>query len=260
MSWVLLRGLTREARHWGALPGQLHKAGLGPATLLDLPGNGACWQQRSPTTVRAMMTAARASLAALGLMPPYSLLAMSLGGMVAVDWAQQHPADIERLVLVNTSMRPFNPLTQRLRPACWTQLLRVAAHWKNAAGVERRIHQLTCANTDALDTDLALWQQIRQSAPVGSANALRQLLAAARFQAAPSAPACPVLLLSSAADQLVDPACSAMLAAAWGARHDRHRWAGHDLCHDDPDWTCQTVAHWLAQGMSAPAYAGPPPA
>ena len=254
MTWVLLRGLTREARHWGRLPDQLLKAGLGPVTLLDLPGNGACWQQPSPTTVRAMMTAARASLAALGLMPPYSLLAMSLGGMVAVDWAQQHPADIERLVLVNTSMRPLNSLAQRLRPASWPQLLRIAAQWKNAAGVERRIHQLTCANTDALDTDLAVWQQIRRSAPVSSANALRQLLAAARFQGAAVAPACPVLLLSSAPDQLVDPVCSATLAAAWGARLDRHRWAGHDLCHDDPDWTCQTVAAWLAQGTSATSY------
>ncbi|MDP3606789.1 MAG: alpha/beta fold hydrolase, partial [Polaromonas sp.] len=126
MNWVLLRGLTREARHWAGLPEQLAAAGEAVLTL-DLPGNGAFNGQRSPATVRAMVQFARAQLRLQGVAPPYRLLAMSLGGMVATDWAQQFPDEVAALVLVNTSMRPFSPATDRLRPGNWPALLRLAA-------------------------------------------------------------------------------------------------------------------------------------
>ncbi|MBA4328406.1 MAG: alpha/beta hydrolase [Polaromonas sp.] len=241
MSWVLLRGLTREARHWGDLPQQLAAAGDAVLTL-DLPGNGAFSGLRSPATVRAMTLFARKQLRRQGLPPPWRLLAMSLGGMVAADWAQQFPHEVAALVLVNTSMRPFSPATDRLRPGNWPALLRLAALWRDAADAEAIIHRLTCRRTDTRQQDIAAWQQIRRSAPVAAGNAWRQLWAAARFSAAPAAPACPVLLLSSAGDGLVHPRCSAALARAWQAPHHIHPWAGHDLPHDDSGWVCQTIA------------------
>jgi len=243
MNWVLLRGLTREARHWGELPQQLAAAG-DAAVMLDLPGNGAFCGQRSPATVRAMVLAARAQLRLQGVAPPWRLLAMSLGGMVATDWAQQFPHEVAALVLVNTSMRPFSGATDRLRPGNWPSLLRLAAFWRDAAGTEEIIHRLTCQRTDTRQQDLAAWQQIRRSAPVTAGNAGRQLWAAARFCAAPEAPACPVLLLSSARDALVHPRCSAALARAWQLEHRVHPWAGHDLPHDDPGWVCRSIAGW----------------
>jgi alpha-beta hydrolase superfamily lysophospholipase len=243
MSWVLLRGLTREARHWGGLPQQLAAAGDTVLTL-DLPGNGVFCGQRSPSSVRAMTLAARAQLRLQGEAPPYRLLAMSLGGMVATDWAQQFPHEVAALVLVNTSMRPFSPATDRLRPGNWAALLRLATVWRDAAGAETIIHQLTCRRTGTREQDLAAWVQIRRSAPVTAGNAWRQLWAAARFSAAPAAPSCPVLLLSSANDGLVHPRCSAALALAWRADHLVHPWAGHDLPHDDAAWVCQSIAGW----------------
>lgn len=243
MNQVLLRGLTREARHWGGLPGQLAADGDTVLTL-DLPGNGAFCSQRSPATVRAMVLAARAQLRQQGVAPPYRLLAMSLGGMVATDWAQQFPGEVASLVLINTSMRPISPATDRLRPRNWPALLRLAASWDDAGGAETIIHGLTCRRSDTLEQDLAAWQQIRRSAPVSAGNAWRQLWAAARFSAAATAPACPVLLLSSAGDSLVHPRCSAALALAWQADHHIHPWAGHDLPHDDPGWVFQRVANW----------------
>lgn len=243
MSWVLLRGLTREARHWGGLPQQLAAAG-DSVRALDLPGNGAFRELRSPATVRAMTLFARAQLRRQGVQPPWRLLAMSLGGMVAADWAQQFPDEVAALVLVNTSMRPFSPVTDRLRPGNWQSLLRLAACWDDVAAAETIIHGLSCRRTDMRDHDLAAWQQIRRQAPVSAGNAWRQLWAAARFSAAPGAPACPVLLLSSARDSLVHPRCSAALALAWQAEHQIHPWAGHDLPHDDAGWLCQSIASW----------------
>lgn len=256
MTWVLLRGLTREARHWGAFPQQLAEATQVPSAdqvlALDLPGNGAFCRETSPRSMRGMVDFARQQLLARGLQPPYSLLAMSLGAMVAADWARQYPLEACRLVLINTSMRPFSSVTERLRPGKglhnWRCLARLAAHWQSTAyadDVERAIHQLTCNQIISRDEDLAAWVRIRKDAPVSAANAGRQLWAAAGFSSA-AAPRCPVLVLSSAGDQLVDPRCSARLARAWQAGHHEHPWAGHDLPHDDAAWVCQRIVGWLA--------------
>jgi hypothetical protein len=80
---------------------------------------------------------------------------------------------------------------------------------------------------------------------VSAASALRQLWAAARFRAPHAPPRCLTLLLSSAADGLVDPVCSARIATRWGSAHAEHSWAGHDLPHDDPAWTCGRIGEWL---------------
>lgn len=186
MSWVLMRGLTREARHWGSFHGQFSSAlGTEAPVLLDLPGNGVFHKQRSAASVRAMVEFARARLRDQGLQPPWRLLAMSLGGMVATDWAQRYPQEVARLVLINTSMRPFSRMTDRLRPGpglqTWRGLAQLAWHWRRIDEAERLIHELTCQHTGNRQDDVAAWHRIRQSAPVSAANALRQLWAAARF-------------------------------------------------------------------------------
>ena len=191
-----------------------------------------------------MVTFARQQLLAQGIKPPYALLAMSLGGMVATSWAQRYPDEVSRLVLINTSMRPFSGITQRLRPANWLALLALAARWGDADYAERSIHQITCNQATQRDADLMAWQHIRRSAPVSGANALRQLIAAARFACAPQTPRCPALVLSSSADRLINPLCSTQLAAAWQVGHHTHPWAGHDLPHDDGLWVSERVADW----------------
>ncbi|MFL9865528.1 alpha/beta hydrolase [Paraburkholderia fungorum] len=247
-TWILLRGLTRETRHWGHLPGLLRKAaGADRLLLLDLPGNGEFTHLRAPADVEEMVSFVRIAALQTGATGPYRVLAMSLGGMVATDWAQRHPGEIERLVLINTSMRPFSRVHERLRPSAWPGLLGVAAHWRDASRAESGIHRLTCNNVDTLGADLEVWSEIRASAPVSRGNALRQLWAAARFNAAATKPRCPLLILASRADRLVNPVCSAKLAAAWGATLCEHPWAGHDLPHDDPAWTSEQVQAWLKQ-------------
>jgi len=253
MSWVLLRGLTREARHWGDFPERLARALPGSASAatrvlaLDLPGNGVYCREASPATVGAMADFARAQLLARGLVPPYSLVAMSLGAMVAAEWAQRYPQEIERLVPINTSMRPLGRASERLRPGNWLALALVAARWGDADHAERVIHRITCNRAATLEQDIAAWTRIRQDAPVSIANAWRQLKAAAAFSMA-APPACPALVLSSAADHLVHPRCSARLAQAWQVAHHEHPWAGHDLPHDDADWVCRRIAGWVDGG------------
>ncbi|GAB2894423.1 alpha/beta hydrolase [Paraburkholderia jirisanensis] len=244
-TWILLRGLTREMRHWGALPTLLQRA-FGSARILpiDLPGNGEFAPLRSYANVPEMVDFVRKVALESGVTGPCRVLAMSLGGMVATDWAQRHPQEIERLVLINTSLRPFSRMHERLRPRAWPTLLHVARKWSDAPAAEAAIHALTCNARQAQAADVAAWAEIRRSAPVGRANALRQLAAAAGYRAASAAPQSAVLVLSSRGDRLVNPVCSSSLAAAWGAPHRQHEWAGHDLPHDDPAWTVEQVREW----------------
>ncbi len=241
-TWILLRGLTREVRHWGAFHEHFAQS-AGDVLAVDLPGNGEYASVYSPTRVEELVECVRQAVSARGAREPYRVLAMSLGGMVATEWALAQPHEVSQLVLVNTSMRPYSNVIERLRPTAWPGLARAALRWRDAREVEQIVHRLTCRRDDTLDDDLAAWQTIRTQAPVSRANALRQLAAAARF-AARGVPRAAALVVSSRGDQLVNPACSARLAAAWGARHVEHPWAGHDLPHDDPHWLCAAVHAW----------------
>lgn len=246
-SWVLLRGLMREQRHWGRFPSQLSQL-LPDAQLVtpDLPGNGEQHARRSATTVAEMVEFCRADLRARGVPAPWSLLALSLGGMVAVEWASRYPQEIACCVLINTSMRPYSRFHQRLRWQNYPAIIRQL--W--AGGIEnqeRLILRLTSREGDLAERAgmLERWLGYQREYPVTRANALRQLWSAARFRAPAVRPPVPLLVLSSSGDQLVDPRCSANLARAWQASHAMHPSAGHDLPLDDGDWVAQQVAKWL---------------
>lgn len=244
--WVLLRGLTRESRHWGAFPDALRTA-LGGVRIHapDLPGNGLLHAQESPHDIGAMVEACRRQVAAQGVAAPFGMLAMSLGAMVACEWASRHPQEVGALVLVNTSMRPFSPFHHRLRPRSYRPLLQALADWNDPLACESRILALTSRRHAADRALAATWAQWHRECPVSRANALRQLRAAAACRA-PARPAAATLLLAAAGDDLVDPRCSAALAVAWEAPLRVHPEAGHDLPLDDAEWVARQVAEWWA--------------
>lgn len=248
-TWVLLRGLSRESGHWGDFVDtfQSHFA-ADRIVLLDLPGNGALYRQRSPLTVAAMMQACRAQLAWRGMVPPYHLLALSLGGMVAVAWATTYPHEVTAQVLINTSMRPFSPFYQRLRPGNYMTLARLLLPGCNDDELERRVLQMTSTRGDA--AVLPAWLLLRRLHPVSVGNVVAQLLAAARFRASRCAPAAATLLLASVHDQLVAVQCSQDLARCWNRQLRVHPWAGHDLPHDDGIWVAEQAQHWCVTNLS----------
>ena len=252
-SWVLLRGLMREQRHWGRFPGQL-AAALPDAELVtpDLPGNGQRHALRSATRVAQMVEDCRHELRARGVPAPYSLLALSLGGMVAVEWASRYPHEVARCVLVNTSMRPYSRFHQRLRWQNYPSIVRLMLRG-GMENQERLILRLTSREGDAAEREglLQRWLDYQREFPVTRANALRQLWSAARFRAPALRPAVPLLVLASAGDQLVDHRCSQRLARAWDAPLALHPSAGHDLPLDDGPWVVAAIAKWLADEKGA---------
>lgn len=243
-TWVLLRGLTRGSGHWAGFAGELRER-LAPEQVvaLDLPGNGALHRLASPARIAALTDDCRRRVAALGP-PPYRLLAVSMGAMVAVDWATRDPAAIAGCVLVNTSFAGISPWFQRLRPSAALRLLGLALAPRSDRHRERAILELTSRNPAAAAAVLDPWTALRTSQPVAPLNALRQLVAAARYRAPRRAPAVPMLVLSSRADALVDPRCSQAIATHWGCAHAVHASAGHDLTLDDGAWVAARIAAW----------------
>ncbi len=242
-TWVLLRGLARERGHWGRFPEQLGRD-LGVQVLpLDLPGNGARFRERTPPSIVLLADDCRQQLARTGAAYPVGVLALSLGAMVAVQWAAAAPQEVGRLVLISTSLRPLCPPHWRLRPpAAATLLARLLAG--DAQRLEAAVLALTSTRADA--ALLPGWLALRRAHPVTRANALRQLWAAAHYRA-PEAAAAPTLLLAGRGDRLVDHRCSERIAAAWRCRLALHPTAGHDLPLDDADWTIDQLRRWLAE-------------
>jgi len=246
-TWVLLRGLTRESRHWGdfaqTLGQELPDANV---VALDLPGSGRLYRCKSPSRIEEMAAQCRKNLLAQGHTPPYYLLAMSLGAMVAVCWASRHPEELLGCVLINTSLRPFSPFYRRLRPANYATLFALALRGPKAAQREEAILQMTSRLTRSRAAQvLSQWHDLARENPVSRANALRQLLAAARYSAPSEKPRPPLLILASAADALVDPRCSRRLAACWNCGILEHPTAGHDLPLDDGPWVASKVRQWV---------------
>ena len=257
-TWVLLRGLTRGAGHWGDFPARWQAAWPGSRVRVpEWPGNGARWAERSPATVAGLTEALRQDLQAQGVAlgsEPVGVLALSLGAMVTCDWAQRHPRELSAAVLVNTSLRGHSPFWQRLRPARYAGLLRRSMLPTPADEWERHLLAVTAprhARTPEAAATLARWIGLRQSQPVSRSNALRQLAAALRYRPPALPPPVPLLLLSGAGDRLVNPACSAALARAWECPLRTHPEAGHDLPQDAPAWLVEQVQAWLHGARTA---------
>jgi pimeloyl-ACP methyl ester carboxylesterase len=247
--WVLLRGLAREARHWGPLPELLSQAWPGvPVHTPDLPGNGRRCRETSPRSVHEMVEAVREDLHSRGVPAPHALLGMSLGAMVALEWARRYPDEVQAAALINTSVRPFSPPHQRLLPRNLPALLRGLLDPANAEAWERTILQCTTRqwpmHASATQALLRDWVRWHREQPVTVGNTLRQLTAAARFRAASRPPPMPLLLLVGEGDQFVSPHCSQALARAWGLPIRHHPRAGHDLSVDDPEWVVRQVFDW----------------
>ena len=238
--FVLIRGLWREARHWGEFTADLQQQFPG-ATIStpDIPGNGIRHKETSPSTIAGMTDALRQQV---DLNRPVRLIALSMGGMIAIDWMTRYPKEIEAAVLINTSARPLSPFYYRLRWTAYPHVLPLIFH--SAAHREADILRLT-SNRHPHDTKLLeSWRQWQRQNPVSPISARNQFLAAMRFSIT-TQPQQPLSVITSRADRLVDYRCSQKLAQIWQSDYREHESAGHDLPLDEPEWLVQRIHEWL---------------
>lgn len=254
MRWLLLRGLVREQRHWLDFPERFASSVRGPddgpteTVLLDLPGFGTENDRPVPPTVAGFVDDLRARLRrVVPAGEPCGIFAVSLGGMVALEWLARHPEDFVAGVVVNSSLGDLSRPWHRMRLAVWPRVF--VAPLLATRARERMLLGMTRQQGD-LDRDAERYAAIAAATRPRRASALGQLRAAMRMRC-PERVDVPTLVLTSRGDRLVSWRCSERIAHQLGLPLVVHEGqgaaaAGHDLPLDAPDWVCARVTEWLA--------------
>lgn len=247
-NWLLLRGLSREARHWGEfLPLLQSRFPLAQIHTLDLPGTGQRYQETSPLSINEIAVSVRAQALERGLLAqPFTVLGLSLGGMVTWEWMLKYPEDICAAALINTSQASLSPFYHRLRWQSYSNFFKLITQ-PNRFKRELAVIKYVTNHRNQDEKTAQEWAKIQADRPVSFENSLRQILAAACYHPENGKPAVPVLILNSRGDRLVAPACSEAIANKWQLQLHTHPWAGHDLALDDGTWVADRLQSWLDQ-------------
>ena len=248
--FYLIRGLIREHAHWGNFIDHLTKCFPGSLiTTLDIPGAGIYYNSPSPASIKEMLEQMhRDYLKHCKENEEPILVAISLGGMIAVEWLGAHPRDFSYGILINTSFGDFSPVYQRLMPSAFKHLVKVFA----LKGREKESHilKLVTNNRDVFAETLDLWDDIQSKRPVSTANTLKQLMAGATFRVGNFTPPIKLQIIASTKDRMVNVECSRTIARKWKLPIVEHPTGGHDLTVDDPEWVALRIKDFDQQVLS----------
>ena len=248
MNFLLLRGWTREKRHWGNFPGILHHHLVGQNDqifALDLPGMGEFFHQPAKCSIHATTLQVRERWQVLAHQHPgdWVLISISLGGMVALDWGARWPQDWRQIYLINSSVALLSPPWRRLRPSAYSQLLQIILESQVSAREQRVLELMTNFHQKTL-AQAPNWARYACEHPVSLKNALIQLWAGIIFLP-PKKLTVPLVVIASKEDRIVSYRCSQAIADKYHAAIYFHPSAGHDLPADDPEFLATTIASTL---------------
>jgi alpha-beta hydrolase superfamily lysophospholipase len=243
--FYLIRGLIREKRHWGKF--LVHMTTTFPEakiTTIDIPGAGDYCTTPSPLSIRRMVEHMRQDFLKSKMENEDShLVAISLGGMIAVEWMRSYPEDFHRATLVNTSFGGISPVYHRLLPSAFFFLLKVPV--LKGRHKESRILELVTNHKHIFDETLNMWEEIQKERPVTLPNTIRQLVAGALFTVGNFTPSIPIQILAATQDRMVSVECSRQIAKKWNLPIEEHHTAGHDLTADDPEWVVMKIKEFI---------------
>ncbi len=262
---VLVHGLGGSVLNWAALAPLLTHSNR--VVALDLAGFGHTRGGSRSTSVQANQRLLHRFLAEIAGVPAI-IVGNSMGGLISILQASQHPDTVAGLVLVD----PALPLSLRARPdprvvATFAAFLvpavgrRLLARRRDATSAEeaaRDLLRLCCADPsrvpdDVVDLHVQLTAQRRAYSDVDSemlsaAQSLIWVLAdRRRYAAMQRAIDVPVLLMHGDRDRLVDVASARDAAAAnpsW--RFEVARGVGHVPQLEVPEWTADRIIAWLS--------------
>ncbi len=244
MKWLLLRGLTREQRHWGSFRKTFGDS-FGSENVYCLDHVGVGTEKGRPVvfTIEAMVLDLRKRWLALkGSDPaPWSIVSLSLGSMLSLHWCEAFPNDFNYQIIMNvsssTESRPWRRLLLENLPN-FSQL----AVAQDQVARERLVLDMCSNLLSSEDKDHLAEEWAKFAMPKTELRkvALSQLWAATRYRS-PQKMTVPTLALVSAADRLVHPSCTVNLASALKFPLEIHPRAGHELALDDPQWVIQQI-------------------
>lgn len=251
-NFIFLRGLARHQYHWGPLRNIAEdSAEISGASFIDLAGNGTEWERESFINISEFTEDLRARLDVAALKSKPWLVGVSLGGMVALDWAERHADEISGVIVINSSLGRFSAPWERLKPEAYLHLFRIVYADLKLTPFERELEVLRMVSNRELEYKTKWATEFTKYPKTSLANVTRQITAASRFKGSVNPPSVPVLLLSSQADRMVNADCSKQLANFWQVNHETHPWGGHELAFDAPDWVWQKTVNFSSDCLKA---------
>ena len=246
----LIIGLTKEAAHWDETFCEQLTEMLSVSSediiAVDLPGAGAFLSEESPNSIRGIVERTRPRyLPQIEDSEERIVIAISLGGMIAMDWVQHYPQDFHRLVILNSSFRGLSPVYKRLQPKAMKSFVQIF----RAPSTEQRekgVIELCCNDESKHEAVLQKWVEIADLRPMKKGNMVRQTLAAARYRfKAP--PPIPVFVIASRYDQLASYTCSQRLHSRLGGQFYlfEDEKVGHAIHIDAPIRLAEQITRWL---------------
>lgn len=246
-SFVLIRGLGHEARHWGHFADLLKEQDFCDEVFLwDLPGAGVFYKEVGALSIAKILEhLVKKYHVQLLTKHPLVVIGLSLGGMLALEYLSRQPNLFSAGVLINSSSGSLTPWYRRMRLAAIPTVLRIAVTF-NELRKQQLILSLVSSRYQNDPATLAEQVRIAKTQPMRLATLVGQLVAGAFFKASSLAKQKKTLVLYSEKDALVDPVSSRSLAKFLSAKVFSHPEAGHDLPLDDPEWIIQKMAHFFA--------------
>lgn len=239
MKWLLIRGLGRQKKHWHDFTPLLNTHSEG-VLCIDLPGVGDNKDAPTPHTISGHTDFLRTHfLNHKKDDEKWGVLGISLGGMIALDWAARFSDDFKRAVVINSSSNDTGHILQRFSIYTYYRLIRTVI---SSDPIERENEIMKMVSNLRVDDKplLQKFAEIRQNEPVSKSTLSKQLFAASQFML-PTKITIPVLILASLKDNMVDVRCSKQIASHLKAKIKIHPTAGHDLTLDDPDWCIKQI-------------------
>ncbi|MEK6554461.1 MAG: alpha/beta hydrolase [Bdellovibrionota bacterium] len=244
MKWIILRGLSREARHWRDFTDRL-KVASEDVYALDLPGFGTEKERSCPMTIKGNTEDLRERWLEIKKAnnanpdEEWGLLGISLGGMVALDWTHRYPYDFKRLVVINASSKDTGSNIQRFSLFAWFKSI-LALMKKDPYQAEKEVLMMVSNLKQNDEVILKEFAEIAKESKITLKKIASQLMASSQF-VLPQSLKVPVLILASIKDHMVDVRCSKMMAERLKAQIKFHPTAGHDLTLDDPNWCVEKI-------------------
>ncbi len=251
---ILIRGLAREAGHWGGftkiLENKLTKSKCKNIKIItpDIAGCGKYHLLTTPNSINKITDQLRISIIndyknSIESNKNIVLIGLSLGGMIALDWLQRYPNEIDKTCVINSSLGE-HPILWRVKASVFPLL--IVGLFIPRKLLEKLILRKVSneKNREKFIDNLRLWIEIYEKRPVRLTSIINMLLAASNFKLNNQITSSG-LVITSTKDRFVNYKSSEDIAARLGWDIYYHKLAGHDLSLDAPDWLSDKIVTWL---------------
>lgn len=249
----LIRGIGRESGHWGHSFLQRIYANYPNSQIhfLDLPGSGQYYDRPALMSIPKMANFLDRTYGEeiQHQSGNHILLATSLAGNVAIEWAHRYPDRFSGLILVGTSLKKICKKEDRVQPEAKKEFVDIFLT-QNVAQREARFLAINSNHHIRDDSLLRAWVVIQRERPVSRTALAKQTLAGALYKPPATPPKLPILVVGSEKDKIVRPECICAVQKHLNASLQMHQSAGHGVPIDAPIWLADQISSWVDQEIS----------